>query len=655
MAYSLVTYTSSGGQTYNVPFPYLEQAHVKVYINGVATSAFTWSDAATIHLTNAPAVGATVLIKRETPRDGMDKDFSAQPRLKGEDLDEALLQAYYIGLEALDNASHDVLQAYVDDAAAAQVAAELAETNAEAARDLAIGAKDAAILARGAAEAARDAAVLAKIAAESYAESAGAGTYQEISSAPTTDANEVKLYAKDVTGVTELFIRKESNGTEVQVTNGAGLSGAGAHAASHKAGGADSIKLDELAAPTDVTTLNASVSAHGLCPKLPGNTTTFLRGDGTFAAAACSLEVATQAETDAGALDTKIVTPAKLYATPGVYRKNAVINGDMMVWQRGTTFTASADGAFHADRWSHIEATDAVVTVSKSTNVPTDAQGIGRFAASLQVDVTTADTSIGSGQAHAIRYKVEGYDIRGLVGQVCTLSFWVYATKTGIYCVNLLCSGADHSYVKEYTINSANTWEKKTITFTLDASSGTWDFTNGVGLQIRWTLAAGSNYQTATDGVWGTALYATANQVNGLDSSDNYFLLTGVQLEKGSAATPFEYRHFAEELALCQRYFEKSYDMDDYPGESGWNQQGCVYLPCYSTTEAPGAAFKVAKRAAPTITCYSSVDGTVNKCYSDGANRDASAGYIGDMGFGYIAGFSYSGLVQYHWTASSEL
>ena len=117
-----------------------------------------------------------------------------------------------------------------------------------------------------------------------------------------------------------------------------------------------------------------------------------------------------------------------------------------------------------------------------------------------------------------------------------------------------------------YTINSANTWEKKTITFTLDASSGTWDFTNGVGLQIRWTLAAGSNYQTATDGVWGTALYATANQVNGLDSSDNYFLLTGVQLEKGSAATPFEYRHFAEELALCQRYFEKSYEQSTTPG-----------------------------------------------------------------------------------------
>ena len=366
-------------------------------------------------------------------------------------------------------------------------------------------------------------------------------------------------------------------------------------------------------------------------------------------------EIATQTEVDAGTDDARIVTPAKLYATPGIYRKNAIINGDMMVWQRGTSFAASADGAFHADRWSHIAATDAVVTVSRSTNVPTDAQGEGRFAASLQVDVTTADASIGSGQAHAITYKVEGYDIRSFVGQVCTLSFWVAATKPGIYCINLLCAGADRSYVKEYTINSANTWEKKTITFTLDASSGTWDFTNGVGLQIRWTLAAGSNYRVATDGVWGTALYATANQVNGLDSTDNSFLLTGVQLEKGSVATPFEFTSFEEELALCQRYYEKSHNCSFAPGTSGAHQVGNLYVAVLSAYEAPGTRFAVTKRTAPTITIYSPVDGASGKCYSGGANRDATAGYIGEASFGYITGSSYTTPLQYHWVADAEL
>ena len=188
MAYSLVTY-SAGGQNFNVPFPYLEAAHVKVYLNGSATTAFSWSDAATIHLNSSVPPGVTVLIKRETPRDGMDYSFSAQPRLKGGDLDDALLQAYYVGLEALDSTQLDWS---------------------------AVEAKDRALAAQAAAEAAADLAA-------TYTGSAGAGTYMEVPAAPTTEANEVKLYAKDVTGASELFIRKESDGAEVQVTSGSGL------------------------------------------------------------------------------------------------------------------------------------------------------------------------------------------------------------------------------------------------------------------------------------------------------------------------------------------------------------------------------------------------------------------------------------------------
>jgi len=367
-------------------------------------------------------------------------------------------------------------------------------------------------------------------------------------------------------------------------------------------------------------------------------------------------EIATQTEVDAGTDDARIVTPAKLYATPGIYRKNAIINGDMMVWQRGTSFAASADGAFHADRWSHIAATDAVVTVSRSTNVPTDAQGEGRFAASLQVDVTTADASIGSGQAHAIRYKVEGYDIRSFVGQVCTLSFWVAATKPGIYCINLLCAGADRSYVKEYTINSANTWEKKTITFTLDASSGTWDFTNGVGLQIRWTLAAGSNYRVATDGVWGTALYATANQVNGLDSTDNYFLLTGVQLEKGSVATPFEFRSFASELALCERYYQKSYYMADGPGAVTTNDEE-VWHASVTGAQYYRFQYRSRMRTAPTLTVYSTATGTANRIRDWSATSDITpSSTFGWESAGYVEFTGTSGhLMTFQWVTSAEL
>ena len=177
MAYSYVRYTSTGGQSYNVPFPYLDADHVKVLINGVETSAFTWSDGATIHLDDAPAVGATITVKRETPRDGMDYSFSAQPRLKGGDLDNALLQVYYIGLEGIDGADPSFMAPFISEAQAAQAAAELAEANAEAAESAAAGhvsdaqtyagnaqtaqglaedAQDAAETAQGLAEAARD-------------------------------------------------------------------------------------------------------------------------------------------------------------------------------------------------------------------------------------------------------------------------------------------------------------------------------------------------------------------------------------------------------------------------------------------------------------------------------------------------------------------
>jgi hypothetical protein len=605
MAYSSVSYTSTGGQTYNVPFPYLEAAHVKVYINGVETSAFTWSDAATIHLNVAPAVGATILIKRETPRDGMDKDFSAQPRLKGEDLDEALLQTYYIGLEALDNASHDVLQAYVDGAAAAQVAAELAETNAEAARDLAIGAKDAAILAQGAAEDAQDAAEAAADLAATYVGSAGAGTYMEVPSAPATDANEVKLYAKDVTGVAELFIRKESNGAEIQVTSGGILNG---------------------------TPPDASEGTKGIA------------------------ELATQTETDAGTDDARIVTPKKLYTTPGVYRKNLIINGDMMVWQRGTSgFTAEG---FTADRWGWIQGSDATVSFSRSTDVPSDAQGGGRFSASLKMDVTGADTSIGAAQFLAIRTKLEGYDIRTLVGQNATLSFWVKAVKPGTYCVVFLSGGTDRMYPVEYTINSANTWEKKTITVPMtDCANGTWDFTNGVGLQIRWVIAAGSTYNNGTNETWGTTgLYGTPNQVNGLDSTNNDFYLTGVQLEKGSVATPFEHRPYAEELALCQRYYEKSYLHSVVPGTV--TPTGRIFWTSTIANDYLTHTFKTRKRAdAPSMTIHSPTSGASPYVYDYSVSQSIGInGVTGtETGFEMTLTVAADHLLGFHYTASSEL
>ena len=289
-------------------------------------------------------------------------------------------------------------------------------------------------------------------------------------------------------------------------------------------------------------------------------------------------ELATQAEVDAGTDDSRIVTPHKLYATPGIYRKNVIINGDMRIAQRGTTFTSPAAGAYTVDRWKIGYVSDAAQTISQSTDIPLDLWPYGEgFQHSLKWDITTADAAIAAGQHAEIIYNVEGYDFRPLAGKAATLSFWVKATKAGTYCVAFRNSVADRSYVKEYTVSQEDTWEKKTVNITFNYAGGTWDYGNGIGLQIMFALAVGSTFQCAP-GSWQTGNYiGSENQVNALDNTANNFWLTGVQLEVGSVATPFEFLPYAIEFALCQRYYQtgncgfRHYNVASGNVYFGWN------------------------------------------------------------------------------------
>lgn len=240
---------------------------------------------------------------------------------------------------------------------------------------------------------------------------------------------------------------------------------------------------------------------------------------------------------------------------PYFTNRNAIINGDFNIWQRGTSFTSVADGTYTADRFRYSKSGTMVNTISRSTDVPTVAQAGRLFNYSLSVTTTTASASIAAGNVCGIEHRIEGYNWLALAQKATTLSFWVKATKVGVYCVRLANAGSDKSNVSEITVNAPDTWEYKTCSFSASPSTGTWDYTTGIGASLGITLASGSNYQT-TAGTWQTGnLISTANQVNACDSNSNVFKICGLNLEEGTVATSFENRPIQQELILCHRYY----------------------------------------------------------------------------------------------------
>lgn len=230
-------------------------------------------------------------------------------------------------------------------------------------------------------------------------------------------------------------------------------------------------------------------------------------------------------------------------------------NFDTNPWQRGVSFAAVTSGSATADRFKWYQSGTGVVTILKTADAPTVGQA-GIFSSNcLHVDVTTADASIAAGDFYTLGYNMEGYDAAQIVQRDFTCSFWHKHTKTGTYCVAFRNGGNDRAYVAEYTQAVTDTWEYTSMTVPASPTAGTWDYTTGLGLQIAFTLAVGSTYQT-TSGAWNTGNFlGTANQVNALDSTSNNFKIQLVQVESGANATSFVVRPEEQELELCQRYY----------------------------------------------------------------------------------------------------
>ena len=252
--------------------------------------------------------------------------------------------------------------------------------------------------------------------------------------------------------------------------------------------------------------------------------------------------------------------------------RNVVINGDYTISQRGTSFTSQTGVAYHLDRWEMYgyNMGDGVYRVDQSTDAPAG------FSNSNKVSCTTADASQDANNQMFFQQMIEGLNsshINYFVSSpdTVTLSFWVKSNRTGSYSLALKLSDngsaqdntSTRIYNSTYSVSVANTWENKTITIVLDTNSDTKVVTNGFAMAVQFWLGGGTNRDGSAANSWianGNAATASDN-LDILGSTSNDWYITGVQLEVGLVATPFEHRSYGQELALCQRYYQRIGDI----------------------------------------------------------------------------------------------
>jgi hypothetical protein len=337
-------------------------------------------------------------------------------------------------------------------------------------------------------------------------------------------------------------------------------------------------------------------------------------------------------------------------AASGLSNKNIIINGAATVHQRGNQATTNGGFVYFVDRFNVFHnCASAVANLQQSTVVPSG-QGFGN---SMLIDVTTADTSIASGEVAVLRQVIEGQNLQRLSygtssAKSLTISFWVRSTKTGTYTLEIYHNATQaRNQNHPYTISQADTWEYKSITFSGDTSA-TIDNDNQATFYVQWALAAGSDYTSGTQQTtWANFTNANrfAGQVNFFDSTSNNFYLTGVQMEVGEVATPFEHEDIGTTLAKCQRYFFRFQSDTNYDAfaPAYW----LVTTQVYSMYEFP-----VTMRDQPAMTVSSFTandwrihsnggDGNlgsliINRCtpnnvqtYSDQSSNTGTAGYAG--------------------------
>jgi len=265
--------------------------------------------------------------------------------------------------------------------------------------------------------------------------------------------------------------------------------------------------------------------------------------------------------------------------------RNLIINGAMNISQRNgaSSSTLTSSQVYYLDRFFAVEDTDGTMTIQQSSTSPTD------FQYSALLTTGTADTSLAATQICYVGQKLEGLNVAHLNwgtanAKTLTLSFYVRSSLTGTFGGAFANAAFNRSYPFTYSISSADTWEYKTITVAGD-TTGTWPTDNTSSIQVFWGLGVGSTY-SGTAGAWvGSGNISATGATNVIGTASATFHITGVQLEVGEQATPFEHRSYGDELAACQRYYQiipsaGSYAFPLVRHQSGTNlNSGSVYYP----------------------------------------------------------------------------
>jgi hypothetical protein len=320
--------------------------------------------------------------------------------------------------------------------------------------------------------------------------------------------------------------------------------------------------------------------------------------------------------------------------------KNRLINSAMVIDQRnaGASVTPTT-GTYTLDRWRAYQNVAGKFTVQQSSTAPAG------FTNSTLITSTSAYTASGTDLFLFMEY-IEGYNVADLGwgtanAQTVTLSFWVRSSLTGTFGGALVNSAEDRNYPFTYTISSANTFEYKTITIAGD-TSGTWLKTNGLGMQVNFGIGAGSTY-SGTAGAWAAGAKFTATGATSVvGTSGATFYITGVQLEKGSTATSFDYRPIGTELALCQRYFWTS---GAGAGGVAYSMHGSGMIFDADSSDIC-VKFPVNMRATPTITfstlnCVSGGTPSTVTAINDASGTTQTSAFLRcDHSGGFTAGYA---------------